>query len=430
MRLPTQRLTINTAEYLLLKPGLEVLANGLANARMGVFPHRHAFHNIDHAAADLYREQSYDVQMASRIIAVRAKLWELLKPRKVRLDTFEIAAAALALRLQKACNLDCASEAGLAERKQLASKLETYRKRTKRAAIAKLGAIEYKQAANRWKNFNAWLRFNLLQFKLPKRGAPWRAALWREQRRQLAEAIGLALEERLYEALDESSLKRVVTLLAASLRRSRHSHGLRQLLASPRDHADFMIRWVEKRVKPELGPTAPTPPWKAASDRAEKFQAFIRRSEGIRSSPPEAIMAQSRSQDVASAVDRIEKGAGSLLVQSPEDLLEALTEWLYRTVTLKFNFTREVCEAARYQIKYDLLDQYRKDTVGTSFEDVAGELCPEEFSDDAAVVIGEFAGWILGCLLALRREPEWIYGAIGTAADRAQRLKENTRRDR
>ena len=34
MRLPTQRLTITPTEYRLLKPGLEVLANGLATAKL------------------------------------------------------------------------------------------------------------------------------------------------------------------------------------------------------------------------------------------------------------------------------------------------------------------------------------------------------------------------------------------------------------
>jgi hypothetical protein len=38
MRLPTQRLTITPTEYRLLRPGLEVLANGLATAKLGATP--------------------------------------------------------------------------------------------------------------------------------------------------------------------------------------------------------------------------------------------------------------------------------------------------------------------------------------------------------------------------------------------------------
>jgi hypothetical protein len=431
MRLPTQRLTISPTEYLLLKPGLDILANGLASAKAGNFPYRHAFFNIDLAASNLYRDRSYDDQMASRIIGVRAKLWELSKSRKVRMDAFEVTAAALALRLQKAPNEGGASKFAL-DYGHLASKLETYRKRAKRAAIAKLGAVRYQQAAKRWKNFAAWVRFNLLQFKLPKRGIARRKALWRLQRTQLCEAIRLALKERYYDALDGRELERIVDLLAASLRRGRHALGLRALLASPRDHTGFLIGWVEKRSKLEPGSNTPIAPWRAASERAERFQTFIKQRTTIRTIPAKAIPAQNNSLSEAaiSALELTKENRGRPVFCSSEDLCEALTQWLYETVTLKFDFTREVCEAARYQIKHGLVDQYRRSTVGTSLENLAEELCPDALSDDAAVVIGEFAGWMLSCLLSLGREPEWIYGAIGTACDGARRLKENARHGR
>jgi hypothetical protein len=75
MSLPTQRLTITPAENRLLKPGLDVLANGLAGAKAGHFPHRHPWHLIDWVTSDVYRGQAYDHEMAARIIRVRGKLW-------------------------------------------------------------------------------------------------------------------------------------------------------------------------------------------------------------------------------------------------------------------------------------------------------------------------------------------------------------------
>jgi hypothetical protein len=53
------------------------------------------------------------IMFNSRIIGVRGKLWELSKSRKIRLDPFELAAAALALRLRKChINLHCPSNPG------------------------------------------------------------------------------------------------------------------------------------------------------------------------------------------------------------------------------------------------------------------------------------------------------------------------------
>lgn len=40
MILPTVRITINKEEHSVLKPGLDMLANRLAMARQGSFPHR------------------------------------------------------------------------------------------------------------------------------------------------------------------------------------------------------------------------------------------------------------------------------------------------------------------------------------------------------------------------------------------------------
>jgi hypothetical protein len=82
MRFPTQRLTITPAEYKLLKPGLDVLANGLADAKAGHFPHRHPWHLIDWVASDVYGSQAYDDEMAVRVTRVRRKLWDLNQSRK------------------------------------------------------------------------------------------------------------------------------------------------------------------------------------------------------------------------------------------------------------------------------------------------------------------------------------------------------------
>lgn len=92
MRPPKQRSTIAPAEYRLLKPGLDVLVNGLAETKAGHFPHRHPWHLIDWVASDVYRSQAYYDEMASRIIRVREELWDLTQSRKIRIDAFEFLA--------------------------------------------------------------------------------------------------------------------------------------------------------------------------------------------------------------------------------------------------------------------------------------------------------------------------------------------------
>jgi hypothetical protein len=90
MTLPAQRLTITLAEYRFLKPGLNVLAKALATAKEGHFPHRHPWHLIDNVASDVFRNQAFDDEMASRILRVRGKLWDMTQSRKVYVDAFEL----------------------------------------------------------------------------------------------------------------------------------------------------------------------------------------------------------------------------------------------------------------------------------------------------------------------------------------------------
>src|SRR5690242_6274434 len=98
MKLPTERITITVHQYQLLKPGLDLLSSGLANAKLGLFPHRYPQHMTPLISGYLYNNQEFAPDMPDLIIAVRAKLWGTSKPRKLRLDMIELAAVQLALR--------------------------------------------------------------------------------------------------------------------------------------------------------------------------------------------------------------------------------------------------------------------------------------------------------------------------------------------
>jgi hypothetical protein len=164
MTLPDQRLTNTPSEYRLLSPGLDVLANGLASAKLGAFPRRHPYHRIDFVASGIYRDQAYDDEMANRIIDVRGKLWDLSQSRKIRLDVFELAAAAFALRIRESPKALGSIPSSPDDLKRLKKKVETYRKRAKRATVANSGKARYQTGAERWKQFVAWSRYNLLYF--------------------------------------------------------------------------------------------------------------------------------------------------------------------------------------------------------------------------------------------------------------------------
>jgi hypothetical protein len=255
----------------LVKPGLDVLANGLVSAKAGHFPHRHPWHRIDYVASDVYGNREFDAEMSARVISVRRKLWDLTQSRKIYLDAFELSALGLALRLSRAKKLIDTAESVSIEFELLRFKIETYRKRARRSATARIGALDYQSAAQRWRRFIAWLRYNTLYIRLPKRGEARRAALWREQRLQLTELINRVLAERFFEAPSDGEMAKIVTLATRSLRRGRHPVSLRELLRAPQAHTDFLAGFVEKRVELKRLPGAPVPAWQGVSDRADRF---------------------------------------------------------------------------------------------------------------------------------------------------------------
>jgi hypothetical protein len=430
MKLPTERLTITSTEYRLLEPGLEVLVNGLATAKLGGFPHRHPYHDIDFIASAIYRNQAYSAEMAAKIINVRGKVWGLTQSRKIRLDPFELAIAAFALRLWKSHKPAGDSETLSEEIKLLETKIETYRKRAKRAATAKAGKASYQISAECWQSFLAWCRYHLLYFKLPNRGQARRATLWREQRLQITELINKVLAERFFEVPSEAAMARVVTLITGSLRRCRHSVGLREFLRSPQEHTDFLFGFIEKRVELKLLPGAPVPEWQAISDRGDKFREFREKHRGTVSTSLSAgsnkiIATEPERQALASPkVKKPPPYTHNCQPLTAEILIDAMATWLYQEVTIKFGLTPEVCKQAQYQAKHGHLDQYRIETAATSFNGVVQELRPTDSYTDVPTVINFYAGWLLRTLLALRQHPGWMYQAIGAACGRAKLMEE------
>jgi hypothetical protein len=229
-------------------------------------------------------------------------------------------------------------------------------------------------------------------------------------------------------------MEKIVTLGITTLRRGRHSVGLREMLSNPDAHHEYLVEFVTKRVRLERLPGAPMPAWKAMMDRADVFKAYQESGRGkvvslSVASPGKTIAEGQQNPVVPTKVALVHRSTPNHQTLTPEMLWNAMAEWLYQNVTLKFNLTQQVCDEAHFQIKNASLDQYRVAVVAKTFNGLIGELRPTEFSDDLGILIGQYAGWLLGCLLALGQNPGWMYQAIGVACARAKQLETTTRYD-
>ena len=176
---PRVRLTITPAEYALLKPGLELIACQLANAKLGYPTRRHPLDRIDLKVSGIYKRKQYSEEGDQAVISIRAKLWELTRSRKIRANFLQLSAAALALRLLRRLPYSDKDPKAV---KELGTKLENYRKQAKRAAIANAGAEQQAAAADRWQCFVQWVRYYLVYLHKPKRRSSVLRHIWSHQR--------------------------------------------------------------------------------------------------------------------------------------------------------------------------------------------------------------------------------------------------------
>lgn len=432
MALPKERLRINPAEGLLLMPGLETEVNGLAGAiHVNAYPHRHPYDCADPIASAVHEDRAYDSEMADRFLDLRNQVRDIPQSRKTRLDAVDLAMAGFALRLWKAHEPSDAPAESSAAVKRLQKKIERYRRRAMRAAIKKEGRTAYQETAERWRKFAAWSRYHLLYFKYAKRWTPYRAELWRKQRRQLTEAFAEALTRRFFEVPSDAEMVRLVTLATRSLKRGRHPMSLLELLRTPQAHADFLVAFAAKRVALKPAPGAPVPHWKALSDRGAIFSAYQQRR-------LEAASHQPNANGLQQAIDRMPRRQASLPVNAvpsngytrdgepitAENVCDGMAEFLYESVTVRFGLTREVCELAQFLLQHGNLDEYRVPTTATSFEGLLSELRPADFDGHRLNVIVIYAEWLLKVLFALRQKPEWMHEAFTGAWVRAKRLEQ------
>jgi hypothetical protein len=95
----TSSITFGWHEVAVILPALEDLINGIVEAcRRDRYPRRDTTH-VPYRGQEVYRERRYDGGMAAHVLSCRNKLKFTGASREASLNSFELAAAALAFRV-------------------------------------------------------------------------------------------------------------------------------------------------------------------------------------------------------------------------------------------------------------------------------------------------------------------------------------------
>jgi hypothetical protein len=200
--------------------------------------------------------------------------------------------------------------------------------------------------------------------------------------------------------------------------------GVRELLRTPQDHADFLVEFVVKRLNLRRLPGAPAPHWQLIIDRADKFKEFReRRNLPVAELPkapetPQTGPAQTPQTKVPD-LPQVESETKGGIEVSNETLVNAMAQILIQCSGVGSS-ERAVSEA-KYRILYVV--QHKKHTAARTFDRLIRELEPCDFSTNPDELNSQYAEWLLRLALDIGREPSFIYGALGAALHRAKLLK-------
>jgi hypothetical protein len=241
----TSRLQLNQSEVAAILPALEAIVNILASARLGSFPRldpRVQFKTVN--GSRVYAQAEYDETMAGYLLAARNKLKWINPSRKVRLNSFHLAAVAFAFRMVKQEKL--ATKEVLAKVPGLANKLERFRKQAKRAAIKQTGGDAYGEQAECWRRFLQYIH-SILCF----RPTFWKSSgprlLHRDRREKLLE-----LAREVAPTVDPAQLRHLVDLAKSEVLRDRHRVTLGMLASDDTLGRKFMADFLRNRIDPYL----------------------------------------------------------------------------------------------------------------------------------------------------------------------------------
>ena len=226
MSQPTVEIHLSARERRRLLPGLEHLLNGLGSfIYLGSTPNANPGELIRLRPPAIHEDRQFDLEFSEWVFYVRNQVKWPTQSCKFHFTEVEFSIIALAARVTRRLR-----KASVRVSRPLQDKLETFRKRAKRATIAQLGEQEYKETTSRWRHFLSWIRFYLLCFRMPMRPGTVKM-IWRDQRSQLAVLIKNTISEMSDAQVPDSTICWLAGLLKAELRRGyRHPVILTEML--------------------------------------------------------------------------------------------------------------------------------------------------------------------------------------------------------
>ncbi len=210
---------LREAELLLLKPGLKLLVDGLADAQRGLFPHRRPGDRVSLVSTHVYQDRAYDASMHWLVVDLHYEIHKSTEVMTLRWDPIQLAVAQLALRLFVRGSSQAADKQTL---RALDAKLEGSRKGAKRLCMGQDDANTYQRTAAIWQYFLKRMRYHLLQYQAPACKVAGIRKDWSRQRETLTTMVNEAIRGRCFHPLPEEDIDRLVTLVKAELRRGRH----------------------------------------------------------------------------------------------------------------------------------------------------------------------------------------------------------------
>lgn len=367
---------------------VNTILNGLVGASHGCFPYRHPSDRVDPVASDVHNDRAYSPELAVRFMALRNNL-KAITSNRIRLDAFDIALLIFAVGVAKRAKT---IEPQVARASKL--RLENLRKRAMRALIKRNGLAAYQESANLCCRFEAWCRYHLLYFQLPRRNRPpVLKLLWRDQLTALESAAQQAIAERSQVTVSEEELHRQAKLALAELRRGRHYTTPMELLRNPQEAKEFMITFISERI--DLGPL------KSARATLCKRPAEIGKNIEV------ALIVKDdcdSSQGIPTTVPATPTPNPSIPAKalSSEQVQKAVASWIWTNVDP--GYWQDVIEEVCTQVYK--FGQLPSKTIATgSLEEIIQAHRPILNTYEYPILRGQLVEWLLNWTMNLTRNP-------------------------
>src|SRR5271169_1600065 len=196
----------------------------------------------------------FNQDLMDGVLALHAKSSSLAPNGRIRFgDSRQVAACALAVRVAvrrhkhghthiEITRIDFAA-------KRLLRRLETVRKRAKRADLQRFGPMDYRQRAQDWQRFLQWLRVHLLNCGCGRRRWVTQPKRWRAIVDTLVTWVRAELINSKQRLPDEPELRRLIRLALCYARRGRTQFNVKDLLLDKGFASVHLAAFVTHRVE-------------------------------------------------------------------------------------------------------------------------------------------------------------------------------------